>query len=77
MPGVLRSLAHDFAIERCVHMHICFFCVCVCVCVGVLVYHPYHLFLINLIVLWIPELYNLVVQFVLLEHTVMNFIFVN
>ena len=57
-------------------MHICL-CVCVCVCVGVLMYHPYHLFLINLIVFGILEINNLVVQFVLLEHTVMNFIFVN
>jgi len=72
MPGVLRSLPHDFAVYRCVHMHV-YLCVCVCV----LVYHPYHLFLINLIILGIPEIYNLVVQFVLLEHTVMNFIFIN
>jgi len=51
--------------------------ICICVCVCLLVYHPYHLFLINLIVLGIPETYNLVVQFVLLEHTLMNFMFVN
>ena len=52
-------------------------CTCIFVCVCVLVYHPYHLFLINLIVLGIPAIYTLVVQFVLLEHTLMNFRFVN